>query len=68
MAKKKEESKKKIPDHVVTLRIPAETLAQFKAVCYEAGNISRTVAINRILDYLLLPTSISTAKSIIQDR
>ena len=53
---------------VISIRISRELDAQFKAICFEAGEIERSVAINRILQYLTQPQSIETTKSIIQNR
>jgi antitoxin component of RelBE/YafQ-DinJ toxin-antitoxin module len=66
--KEKDKSKNKTMKRpVISLRIDPEVLATFKAICVEAGDIDRSKAIERILHYLVKPTSIETTKAIIQE-
>ena len=56
---------KKTDRPVFSVRISRELISQLKAVCYEAGEIEQSIAIERILAYLLKPASIETTKAII---
>jgi hypothetical protein len=51
---------------VKSMRIDRELSATFQAICIESGNIEFSTAIERILRYLIKPTSIETTKAIIQ--
>jgi metal-responsive CopG/Arc/MetJ family transcriptional regulator len=51
---------------VISVRLSRELDEQFTALRYEAGDINRSDAIKKILEYLLKPSSISTTKAIIQ--
>lgn len=51
---------------VISIRISRELDAHFAVVRYESGDVNRSIAISRILTYLLKPQSIETTKAIIQ--
>ena len=53
------------PRPVFSVRISRDLISQLKAVCYEAGEVEQSAAIERILTYLLKPASIETTKAII---
>jgi hypothetical protein len=63
----KRKSNKAMKRPVISLRINPDVLGTFKAICIEAGDIDRSKAIERILNYLCKPTSIETTKAIIQE-
>lgn len=51
---------------IVSIRLDREILDTLRAVCFEAGEIEHSVAIQRMLKFLLRPDNLKSTKGIIQ--